>query len=184
MKGGFKLPITKLKQWSLLLLSGVAVVLLMSQLPSVERGFQRRHSTVPVFQPNKAIVLTDNNLVDLLANLPLQDQLVKVGWDHSILTVDILGEVPDAMWSDFGQFIVFSFGEVNNVKQVLIRVFADKGERRELLLAAEARKNEWTDKELDELKRSPLLADSNHILKFKLSVTPSGKRWIANFANS
>jgi hypothetical protein len=50
-------------------------------------------------------------------------------------------------------------------------------------LAAETRKSEWTEKELSELQPSAFLMDSEFISKIRLSITPSGQRWITNFSN-
>jgi hypothetical protein len=109
--------------------------------------------------------------------------MMKVGWDHAILTIDLLGTVPDGVWEDMRQLIEFSYGEVYNVRQVLIRVYKDKGERRTLLLAAETRRSDWSDKDLSGLQLSTFLMDPTVASKIRLSVSPSGRRWLANFAN-
>jgi hypothetical protein len=168
-----------------MLLVGIIIIICLSQLPTIERGLQQRRQAVNVFQPNNAALLTDGNLVDSLSALPLQEQLIKVGWDHAILTVDLQGAVPDEVWGDIGQLIIFSYAEVHNVKQVLIRVFSDKdkNENRSLLLAVESRKLEWTDKELSVLTPSSFSEDSELMDRIRLLLTPKGKRWIANFAN-
>jgi hypothetical protein len=154
----------------------------LSQLPELDRGLQERRQAVSVFQPTKLKWLTDDNLVDALSKLSLQDQLMKVGWDHAILTIDLLGTVPDDVWEDIGRLIGFSYGEVHNVRQVLIRVYKDKGEGRTLLLAAETRRSDWTEKELDGLQQSTFMMDPAIASKIRLTVSPSGRRWITNFA--
>ena len=106
-KGDFAVPITQIKQWSTLLLVGVVVVLFLSQLPTLDERLQQRRQSVAVFQPNKAHLLTDANLVDALSRLSLQDQILRVGWDHAILTVDLMGTVPNEVWADMRQLIVF-----------------------------------------------------------------------------
>jgi hypothetical protein len=176
-------PIGQWRQWCLLSVVGIFVTVWLSQLPDLEQGLQKRRQAVLVFQPMKVKWLTDDNLVDGLSKLSLQDQLTKVGWDHAILTIDLLGTLPDDVWEDMGQLIVFSYAEVHNVRQVLIRVYKDKGERRTLLLAAETRKSDWTDQELAELKLSTLRLDSVSASKIRLTVSPSGRRWFSNFAN-
>ncbi len=181
-KGEIAMPVGRMRHWMVLLLVGVAAVLLLSRLPSLDQGLQQRREAVSVFQPSKAKLLTDDNLVDSLSGLPFRDQLMKVGWDHSILTVDLLGTVPDEMWEDMGRLIVFSYSEVHNVRQVLIRVFKGRGEDRRLLLAAETRKSDWTEKELSSLQPLSLMVDPDAASKIRLSVTSSGKRWFANLA--
>jgi len=177
-------PAVQLKQWSILAVVGIIVVILLSQLSSIDHGLQQRRQAVTVFQPNPMKLLTDDILVDTLSKLPIHDRIVKVGWDHSILSVDLLGLIPDNVWADIGQLIVYAYSDVHNVKQVLIRVFADKGDTRLLLLAAEPRKGEWTESELSELKQSILRPESELNSLSRISITPAGKRWIANFANS
>jgi hypothetical protein len=176
-------PIAQWRQWILLLAAGILFIVWLSQLPDLERGLQERRQAVAVFQPSKLKWLTDDNLVDALSRLPLQDQLMKVGWDHAILSIDLLGTVPDDVWEDMGRLIELSYGEVHNVRQVLIRVYKDKGEGRTLLLAAETRRSDWTDTELAGLQRSTFTMDSAVASKIRLSVSPSGRRWLVNFAN-
>lgn len=163
--------------------AAILIVLLVGQLPHLDQGLEQRRHAISVFQPMKAKVLTDYNLVDMMVNIPLQAELMKVGWDHSILTVDLLGTQPDAAWNDMEQLVLFSFSEVQNVRQVLIRIFKNRGDDRMLLMAAETRKNEWMEKELAELRPSVFLIDPDFTSKIRLTITPTGKRWITNFAN-
>lgn len=177
------MPNTYVKHWSVLLLAGILIVVLLGQLPFMEEGLQQRRSAVAVFQPANARELTDGNLVDAMAKLPLQVELMRVGWDHSILTIDLLGTQPDEVWRDMEQLILFSYSEVNNVRQVLIRIFKNRGEERTLLMAADTRKSEWTEMELAELRPSVFLIDPEFTSKIRLTTTPEGRRWITNFAN-
>ncbi|RKP57060.1 hypothetical protein D7Z26_03480 [Cohnella endophytica] len=178
------MPVIPYKQWSLLLIAGLVVVLSLSRLPSVERGFQERRQAVAVFQPNTSNWLTDDNLVDALSKLSLTDRLVKVGWDHAILTVDLLGDAPIDAWADMGKLLAFAYAEERNVKQLLIRVYVDRsGGNRSLMLAAETRKSDWSEEELADPLLTTRLADIEQASKIRLSVTPLGKHWLANFAN-
>ncbi|RED60450.1 hypothetical protein [Cohnella lupini] len=177
--------VTPLKQWSALIIVGSIIVLLLSQLPLFEQGLQHRRQAVAAFQFDKSKWLTDDNLVDAMSKLHLRERIAKVGWDHAILTVDLLGSEPDLVREDMGRLIVFAYTEVGNVKQVLIRVYSGDADRRRLLLSAETRKSEWTEKELSErVWTSMLLQDDEKTPNIRLSLTPSGKRWIANFSNS
>jgi hypothetical protein len=182
-KGGIAVPIAQWRQWILLLATGILCMVWLSRLPDLERSLQERRQAAAVFQPTKLKGLTDDNLVDILSKMSLQDPLTKVSWDHAILTIDLLGTIPDDVWADLGRIIGFSYGEVHNVRQVLIRVYKDKGEGRTLLLAAETRRSDWTDKELARLQRSTFMMDPAVASKIRLSVSPSGRRWITSFAN-
>ncbi|BBI33193.1 hypothetical protein [Cohnella abietis] len=177
------MPIVHLKQWSVFLLVGTLIVVLLSQLTNIDRDLQHRRHTVTVFQPENEKRLTDDNLVDSLSKFPLQNQIIKVGWDHAILTIDLLGSEPDEIWDDMMRLIVFSYADVDNVKQVLMRVFVNKAEARTLYMSAETRRSEWSAKELSELKLPRKSFDTATISKIRLYLSASGKRWLANFSN-
>jgi hypothetical protein len=164
-------------------LIGVLAVAMLARLPGWERELQQRRHSVTAFQPGDAISLSNDNLVDELVKLPLRDRLVKVGWDHSILTIDLQGSIPDSAWTDISHLIAFAYGELRNVRQLLIRVFQGRGEGRALLMAVETRKSEWTEQQLTSAAPSELWMDPDINSKLRLSITPAGKRWIANFAN-
>ncbi|QMV44372.1 hypothetical protein [Cohnella cholangitidis] len=101
------MPMFPIRQWGVMIVVGIVVVLLLSRIPSLEQALQERRQTVAVFQPSQAKWLTDDNMVDRLARLPLQDRLVKVGWDHAILTIDMQGAIPEEVWADIGRLIIF-----------------------------------------------------------------------------
>lgn len=183
-KGEIAVPAFGFKQYGVMLLIGIVAVFMLSRLPFIEESVQQRRNAVVVFQPKQTNTLTDDTLVDRVSKLQLRNQIVKVGWDHSILTIDLLGFDPDKVWADMGQLIIFSYEKVHNVKQVLIRAFAEKGDQRILLLAAETRRSDWSDKELTEISHNEFRLNSNLESNLRFSITPSGKRWIANFANS
>ncbi|QJD82416.1 hypothetical protein [Cohnella herbarum] len=178
------MPVFGFKQYGVMLLIGIVAVFMLSRLPFFEESVRQRKNAVVVFQPKQTNMLTDDTLVDRVSKLQLSNQILKVGWDHSILTIDLLGYDPEKVWVDMGQLIIFSYEKVHNVKQVLIRAFADKGDQRILLLAAETRRSDWSDKELTEISHNEFRLHSNLESNLRLSITPSGKRWIANFANS
>jgi hypothetical protein len=174
-----------LRQWSLLLIAGLLIVVLLSQLPSVERELQQRRQSVSVFQPDKAKWLTDENLVDAISKIQLRERLAKVGWDHAILTIDLFGSKPDSLLADMRRLIVFAYSDYTNVKQVLIRVFKDGEENRRLLLAAETRKSDWTEKQLSaEAPSAMIFQGTDPSSRIRVTLTPSGRRWFANFSIS
>jgi hypothetical protein len=175
---------TPSKQWLLLLLAGIAVIVSLGQLPNLDPIMQARYKAVAVYQPLKLHTLTDDHLVDAMVKLSLRAQLVKVGWDHAILTVDILATKPDEVWKDMERLILFSYSEVHNVKQVLIRVYRDKGEHRTLLMAAQTRKSDWDEKDLAELQPSIFLINPEFTSKIRLALTPAGRLWLTNFSIS
>jgi len=159
-------------------------VYLLAQLPQLEQSLQHRRESVAAFQPDRTKWLTDDRLVDAIAGVPLNSRMLKVGWDHAILAVDLQGGRPERVREDIGKLILFAYSDISNIKQVLIRVYGERAGSRELLLAAETRKDDWAERDLEEL-RLPFTGEGmelpDHI---RFTLTPQGKRWIANFANS
>jgi hypothetical protein len=113
--------------------------------------------------------LSELNLVDHIVNLPLELQIAKVSWQHSILSVDLLsvpGNTIDTMvYHDLFELSQFGLFRVANVNQVLIRIIEHKEtevNRNELLLAMDSRKENVQNqriskKELNTLNRQEYL---------------------------
>ncbi len=175
--------------WAALVLAGFAAVLLLGQLPSAERDLNKRLSTVSVFEPAPVGWLTDDRLVDAMSAIPLVNRPIKVVWNHAILAVDLRGDKLDGLQRDIALLLDYAFSDVRNVKQVLIRVFEERGERITLLLAAETRKTDWTDEQLAKLKQSAenpqtQVVPPEHWPNVRWTITPAGRRRLENFANS
>ncbi|MFC5403818.1 hypothetical protein [Cohnella soli] len=177
------MPALPFKSWSLFVVAGVVTVLSLSVLPTTEQVLDQRRQAVAVFQHGGGRWLTDDNLVDAMATLPLRGRLSKVVWDHSILTVDLTADSADGVWADLAQLVSFACGDTRNVKQLLVRFFASKSSGRTLMMAAETRKSDWSLEALADPLLPAKLADPDGNNNIRLSVTPSGKRWLANFAN-
>jgi hypothetical protein len=91
--------------------------------------------------------LSEQNLVDFMIKIPLKLQMVKVNWQHAILSVDLLsvpGNTIDTMvYHDLYELSQFGLYQVANVNQVLVRIIEHKeteSNRNELLLAMDSRK--------------------------------------------
>ncbi|XID94262.1 hypothetical protein ACF3MZ_06995 [Paenibacillaceae bacterium WGS1546] len=178
------MPGNRLLPWGMLALSGIVVVLLLGRLPEADRQLQHRKAAVEAFRANQAKWLTDENLVGAVVGLELRGRVLKIGWDHGILTVDMNGYDPDGAWDDIGKLIVYAYAETINVKQLLVRVYGDRGGSRTLLLAADTRKEDWPPQDLEALKRAEGRTESAIGARIRLTVSPSGRRWLENFANS
>jgi len=174
--------IRRVASWLALILASFAVVLVLAQLPKMEQKLDNRKPSVSVFEPAMSKRLTDDRLVDALTAFPLVNRPIKIGWDHGILAIDVRGDSADDLWRDMGALINYAYSDVDNVKQLLIRVFGANGDRKVLLLAAETRKSDWTYEELEELKRSAEAADFENSPNVRITLTQAGKRWIAIFA--
>ena len=140
-----------------------------------------------VFTPLRVERLTADNLADAMAAMPLRNRILRVGWDHAILTVDLAARPgsgqPAAVWEDVGTLARFSFAQVPNVKRLLVRVYG-AGNRTDgaLLIAADSRREDWTPQRLDELGSLRDLTDGDWRSQFRLLVTPAGRRWLDSVA--
>ncbi|QTH44851.1 hypothetical protein J4772_10880 [Cohnella sp. LGH] len=173
--------------WIAFVATGFAVVLLLSRLPAAEQNLNHRLSSVSVFEPESAARLTDDRLVDALSAIPLSNRPIRLEWNHGILAVDLRGEEPRLLNRDIALLLGFAYSDVRNVKQVLIRAFESRGERKVLLLAAETRKTDWTEEELALLRQSadnPGSELAGRSTNIRWTITAAGKRWFGNFANS
>jgi hypothetical protein len=120
-------------------------------------------------QGPKGKQLTEQNIVDYIVGLPLQLRVAKVGWQQSILSVDLLstpGNTIDTMvYHDLFELSQFGLQEVSNVNQVRVRIIEQKdtlNSHPEILLAMDSRKenilNQKTNlKELNALNRQKYL---------------------------
>ncbi|MFC4599081.1 hypothetical protein [Cohnella hongkongensis] len=173
--------------WAALALTGFFVVLLLGRLPLVEQSLSHRHPSVSVFETEEERWLTDDRLVDALSAIRMSNRPIRVGWDHAILAVDLRADRTDELRQDIRLLIDYAFMDVRNVKQVLVRVFEWRGERKTLLLAAETRRSDWTDEELAMLKLSAEGIGDGEIepsSNIRWTMTPEGRRRLINFANS
>ncbi|MFC5699884.1 hypothetical protein ACFPVX_01210 [Cohnella faecalis] len=170
-----------------LLATGFAVVLLLGRLPAIERSPPSHRQSLEVFTPVQVKTLTGENLVDAMIGLPLRERLSRVGWDHSILTVDLSVEQPLAaprdVWRDTARLIRFSFFDVQGVRQLLVRVYSVDGGQRTLLFSAETRPGDWTEERLASLRTPIGYPDDEFRAGIHLVIYPQGELWLRNFAN-
>jgi hypothetical protein len=171
-----------MKPWIVLggsiLITAAAAVLLPS-LQALDSGTAVVRETQATMSPQQRVMLTDDNLVDTLKELPLTTPIASVSWEHSVLTLDVKlskeETAPLEIYQNMAEVAAFSFYGTTNVRQLLLRVVTQdawSGERR-LLLASDIRRNEWTPEELAHLK-SREGADLPEELKsrFRITVTP------------
>lgn len=171
------------QQFAYISILGLAAVILLGQVPSMDQGMQQRRQEVAVFEPVRVDALSDDNLVDALIGLPLRERLRRVSWDHSILTIDLKESDSSEVWEDTRGLIMFSFDEMDNVRQLLIRVFSVNEGDPALLMAAETKTSDWTRKDLSRLRDAAGIDDTAITGKIRVFVTPAGRHWQQNFAN-
>ncbi|OKP93633.1 hypothetical protein [Paenibacillus sp. P46E] len=136
-----------------------ATVLLLPQLASLEPSLQSKYGALEVFG-EEGTVLGNNNLVDLLGELPLTLSIDRVGWKGSVLSLDlkVTGNEtePQEIYQNMALAISFAFQETVNVDQLLLRIVAEDKwlESRRLLLAGDIRRSEWSPGLLEALQKA------------------------------
>ncbi|MBW5446643.1 hypothetical protein GE107_11280 [Cohnella sp. CFH 77786] len=170
--------------------AALAAMLALGRLPAAEPRVQELREAAAVSVPEGGMTISDDNLADAVASLRLNHRITKVGWDHSILTIDLTlrngvrGD--DSLWSDMAGLLRFAFGETGNVHRTLIRVYLETNGRKTLLFYGAPSRDEWTGKRLERLERlarPQAGAEAAFAGAAGLSVTPAGERWIRNIAN-
>ncbi|MGQ3477464.1 hypothetical protein [Paenibacillus sp. TY11] len=171
-----------MKPWIVLggsILITTAVAVLLPSLQVLDSGTAAVRETQATISTQQRVLLTDDNLVDTLNELPLTTPIVSVSWEHSVLTLDVKlskeETTPLEIYQNMAELAAFSFYGTTNVRQLLLRVVTQdewSGERH-LLLASDIRRNEWTNEALEQL-RSREGAELPEDLKsrFRVTVTP------------
>ncbi|MDB4867053.1 MAG: hypothetical protein JWR03_1386 [Cohnella sp.] len=166
--------------------AGIAAILILGRLPALERGTQELRAKMAIAAPQQ--MLSDDNLADAMVGLQLQERLTRVGWDHSILTIDLTlraeAGTGQAIAHDLTELIRFAFGDAGNVRQLLFRVYRQTGGSRALLLYGDGRREDWRRAELASLLSSESLLNEQFSQKLRLVKTAAGERWLLNSANS
>lgn len=122
-------------------------------------------------------ILTEQVLVDRFVQLELGHELKRVGWDHSILSVDLWWKEQEDGWKqmmqDVGELGDFAFERNDNVKRILLRVLSDDQTHR-LLFALDGRKENWAKQERDQLSAAEWI--SVYEQQAKITLTDAGEQ--------
>lgn len=172
-----------LKWMAALMAAGMLSILVLGRLPLMEPQLKELRRTAAVTAPYRPMILSDNNLVDAIAALRLHHRLSRVGWDHSILTLDITlrdnGEAVPGLWKDIASVLRFSFEETGNVHQTLIRVYRLSADhRRVLLLYGDPRREDWIRDRMGGYEASGNGETREMLKHYGLAATPDGERWL------
>lgn len=162
-------------------LISIGIAFGLSILPEWGMTALQENREVPVFKQNRTVSLSDQNLVDFFAILPLELSIRRVDWSNSILTLDLevtqMDQTRETIFRDLFEIVQAGFLRTNNVKQVLIRVMNEKesGDQGQLLLAMDASKLKLSNEKEAWRKYStdPELFLNTH---FQFTYTPKWKR--------
>jgi hypothetical protein len=161
------------KRILLTIIGSVSISFLLMWIVQSEQAYQ--DNDLDAFANPNGSQLSELNIVDFMVNLPLELQIVKVSWQHAILSVDLLsvpGNTIDTMvYHDLFELSQFGLSRVSNVNQVLVRIIEHKEtdmNRNELLLAMDSRKENMQNqkfniKELNALNKQKYLQSHYHL---------------------
>ncbi|WP_123040804.1 hypothetical protein [Cohnella candidum] len=168
-------------------LAGIAAILALGSLQTLEPKVRELRQAAEVTAPQVRGILSDDNLADAVASLTLNHRIGKVGWDHSILTLDLtLKENAGgaaSLWRDMAEVLRFSFLDAVNVRQTLVRVYRQTEGRRVLLFYGDPRREEWPRSRLENAVEPKRLTEEAFRSGIGLTSTPAGARWLRNLAN-
>jgi len=131
-------------------LLSIAIASALSIVPMLDRSLKLGGPDAPVFRSDTAaVMLSDRNLVDVLAKVPLAHSIDHVEWSDSILSVDLKAPPgkteAEAVYDDLYELARVGFTGTKNVKQLLVRVMEQPTEpsrQKQLLLAMDARRED------------------------------------------
>lgn len=161
---------------------GLAAILLLGRMADLEPGLQQLRQDAFAMAPRHS-ALTVANLPDVMTALQLQHRLIGVDWELAKLTVDlaIRSDLQDAasLWRDLAALLRLSFQDLDNVQQLLFRVYLIEGGVRTLCFYGDPRKTDWSDHNQTLLTATEFIAADEFRKRIRLSVTPAGKRWLS-----
>ncbi|WP_151734470.1 hypothetical protein [Paenibacillus tengchongensis] len=141
------------------LLAGAVSAVLLPQMAELEAAQHREAGGLETTFAGR-MNLNDDNLVDVLAALPLTLPVDSAAWNGRVLSLDLKvtgnDHEPRELYGNMAEAITFAFQETGNVGQLLLRVIAEDkwlGSRR-LLLAGDIRRGEWSSRLTEELRQA------------------------------
>ncbi|GAB6990310.1 hypothetical protein [Paenibacillus pini] len=170
---------------SVTMLVTLGAAMLLPQFYVVHTSAAQQQSVVSTFNPYSQLMLSNDNIVDSLANLPLTLQIGSVEWENSILTIDLKVITPETtipeIYNNLAEFVNFCFQRTSNVDQLMLRLVAEDKwlGTKHLLLAANIHREDWSadlNQQLDNTGEESL----SEIVKQRFHVTET-KLWRNQF---
>lgn len=156
------------------------VVLLLSYLPLLND----KKEVKPVY--NNVIqqkILDDDNIVDHFIALPIHLEIIKVDWKHSILAVDLNMTTSNVnlnyIYNDLTEITHFALSSMNNVKQVLVRVFHNKTSEpsyAHFVIAMNAEREQWSVDLYQQVKENKV-SKEEFLKAFSLTYSKKWNKW-------
>ncbi|WP_438432346.1 hypothetical protein [Gorillibacterium sp. sgz500922] len=171
-----------LARYALFALLSAAIGVGLSQLPRFDAEGRSRAVSVPADAGRE--VLTSDNLVDRLEELPFYLNVKHVTWETSMLTVDFSAPAAvdvAAAYTDVYKLMKWGLTDTVNVQEVRVRIYAksvEPGAQPPLLVAADARREDgirFTDRQRESADQVKRFLES----RCRLTVTQRWKSMLA-----
>ncbi len=155
----------------------------LSYLPAMQSRMQGADEELAVFRELRPVVLSHDNLVDYLSDIPAKLPLRQADWSYQMLALDYewTNPSPDrqAVYDQLVDAIRYGLAGTSNVERVLVRIFlpaaAEAGAGRgRLLVAVEARRGQFDEQEYEMWRLRGTNAEEWLSKRFQFTRT---KRW-------
>lgn len=162
----------------------IGVAVLLSNLTTLDEKIQQDQiQSIPTKLEHK---LNDQNIVDHLIELPMSLDIYRVDWGHSILSIDLQlaneDVHPTLVYKDLTEISHFGLESMDNVKQVLVRVF-EKGpldpNHIQFMLAMDAHRNDWSSVQYESLKQNEISINQFLHSSFSFTTTQKWERFVS-----
>ncbi len=165
-------------------LLSICIAWMLSFLPELKPHLPNGQRELQVFNNDKPITLTDNNLVDWVVSVPMQLELIRVDWSDRILSVDFeVGkpmESSDIVYNQLLEFVYYGLGGTTNVNRVWVRLVQSSEEEdrhsKRLLLALDAHRSQISESDYNSWRNGQITAEWLIDRRFQLTVTPQWTR--------
>lgn len=162
----------------------IGVAVLLSNLSTLEDKVQQdQRQGVSMKLEHR---LNDQNIVDHLIELPVSLDIYRVNWGHSILSIDLKivnkDIHPTYVYKDLTEISHFGLETMDNVKQVLIRVYetaesADPNHG-QFMLALDAHRDDWPSVQYESVEQNEMSSRQFVHSNFSFTTTEKWERFI------
>jgi hypothetical protein len=173
----------RLNGWLTAALATLLITLAMTVVMGWFEEGARAKGEVAVMRPEQNNRLTNVNLVDILADVPLREKLGHAEWNGNVLTLELIVSPgksrPQSLFSDIGKLTGLAFREVTNIERLLVRISESGEERKTLLAAIDLRRSDaWLEDELQSMAYADPVHDEVWRQRLRLSFT---RAWETRF---
>lgn len=167
-----------IKPWAMACMATVALTVVLGLVLGGNGTRLGVEADLPTIRHEDTNQLGDGNLVDVLSGVSTKERLAHVNWNGSVLTLELKvpaqGGRPETWFEDAKSYVNLSFGQLSNVKRLLLRITEEeaRGGGSRLLAAMDVRaEDDWLANELDKLRLADPVHDEAWKKKLRLRLT-------------